>query len=92
MILKQVNDFISLVANAVATHTEEECIAYLSDKHFNSIEEAQVISHCIDVLNQINNKTKQKQYEINSRIPSFEERLAVSSRQFPRRLVCGEMY
>ena len=92
MTLKETNDYISLVANAIATHTEEECIAYLADKHFRSIEEAQVIQHCVNVLTQINNKTKQKQYEINSRIPSFEERLAVSSRQFPRRLICGEMY
>ena len=53
-------DLISLVANAVATNTEEEAIEYLNDVHFNSIEEAQQISHSIDVLNQIKyNKQEQ---------------------------------
>lgn len=49
-------DLISLVANAVATNTEEEAIEYLNDVHFNSTEEAQQISHSIDVLIQITNK------------------------------------
>lgn len=75
-------DLISLVANAVATNTEEEAIEYLNDVHFNSIEEAQQIVHTIDVLNQIKTN-KQQQYENNSRLLNIQSRTEISIRKFP---------
>ena len=75
-------DLISLVANAVATSTEEEAIEYLNDVHFDSIEEAQQIVHTIDVLNQIKTNTQQ-QYEDSSQLFNIQSRTEISIRKFP---------